>query len=256
MPSMMPTANVDAPSTVTMNSGNRLWMSSDETSISIDTSPSVQTLAGMRDSADFFIARRAVSRAVASGGRRRALRRSLRKIECRGEIAHWRARAGQRLQTEAARDEFDDRRRVVLRVVDVTAPGERRTDQRRNARAGSPTIAGGRRNVVPEAAVLVVGDDDRRRRPQRARLDARQQRRDVLVAGQDIGIPRMLVQHALGLVERDLREFALVDAGDQVLVVFQMAGAVRRPRREAREIVERLMMRDEIRRAVGARRDD
>ncbi len=56
MPSMMPTAKVDAPSTVTMNSGSRLWINSDEMSISIETSPSVHTLAGIRDSADFFIA--------------------------------------------------------------------------------------------------------------------------------------------------------------------------------------------------------
>lgn len=46
-PSINPTANALVPSTVTMNSGNRLWIISDEISISRLTKPSTHTPRGI-----------------------------------------------------------------------------------------------------------------------------------------------------------------------------------------------------------------
>ena len=51
MPSTMPTTNAEAPRLVTMNTGSRLWMSSDETSMSRLTKPSTHTPRGMRAAA-------------------------------------------------------------------------------------------------------------------------------------------------------------------------------------------------------------
>ncbi len=48
MPSTTPTTSAEAPSPVTMNTGSRLWTSSEETSMSRLTKPSTQTPAGMR----------------------------------------------------------------------------------------------------------------------------------------------------------------------------------------------------------------
>src|SRR5215208_5429719 len=48
-PSISPTASTEMPSVVTMKTGRRLWISSDETSISKLTKPRTQTLAGKRE---------------------------------------------------------------------------------------------------------------------------------------------------------------------------------------------------------------
>ncbi len=47
MPSITPTVRVDAPSTPTRYSGSSAWIISEETSISSETSPSAQMLAGI-----------------------------------------------------------------------------------------------------------------------------------------------------------------------------------------------------------------
>ena len=104
--------------------------------------------------------------------------------------------------------------------------------------------------MVPEAAILVVGDEDRGARPQRARLDPGDQAGDVDVAREHIGVTRMLVVGPLRLVEGNLRQIALVDCGDEVDIVLEMLFALRAARRKAREIVEWLVVRDEIRRPV------
>src|SRR4051812_18691673 len=57
------------------------------------------------------------------------------------QVADVRAHAGQRLEAEAARDELEDRCRVVGRVVDVAALDSRADDQRRNARPGAELVA-------------------------------------------------------------------------------------------------------------------
>ena len=57
----------------------------------------------------------------------------------------------------------------------------------------------------------------------------------------------MLVEAPGRLVERHRRQRAGVDVAQEVLAVLQMLLAIRRARREAREIVERLMVRLEIR---------
>ena len=45
-PSMMPTVIIEAPSVVTMNTGNRLWISSDEMSMNSEPKPRAQMPAG------------------------------------------------------------------------------------------------------------------------------------------------------------------------------------------------------------------
>src|SRR6516164_5708821 len=98
MPSITPTVNIDVPTTLTRNSGSRLWINSDDVSISMDTKPSVHTLAGIA---------RQPERWRWLGG---AL---LGKIERCSEIAHLRANAGQRLELESTCDELGDRCRIV-----------------------------------------------------------------------------------------------------------------------------------------------
>src|SRR5689334_2929304 len=49
MPSMRPTTSMLVPRTVTMNTGSRLWISSDDTSISRLTKPRAQIPAGRRE---------------------------------------------------------------------------------------------------------------------------------------------------------------------------------------------------------------
>src|SRR3954447_9640963 len=58
------------------------------------------------------------------------------------------------------------------------------------------------------------------------------------------------------LVEGYRRQGAAVDVAQEILAVLQMLGAVRRARREACVIVERLVVRREIGGAVGAGVDD
>src|SRR5438552_12029097 len=145
----MPTASALTPSVVTRKSGSRLWMSSEEVSINSDTTPSVHTPAGM-----FRHAAGAARFVGCCAG-------LLTKVEGSGQIACARPHAGQRLESEAARDELDYRGRVVRRVIDVAAFCERRNDDRWDARAGTPAVAGRRRHMVPKASVFVVGHDDR-----------------------------------------------------------------------------------------------
>ena len=78
--------------------------------------------------------------------------------------------------------------------------------------------------MVPAAAVLVVQDDDRRVRPQRAVLHGMHDVGGVLLAGQNGGIARMLVELAGELDERDLRQLA----GRQVDVELRLVLQLRR----------------------------
>lgn len=45
-PSMMPTVTIEAPSTLTRNTGRRLWISSEETSMNSEPNPNAQMPAG------------------------------------------------------------------------------------------------------------------------------------------------------------------------------------------------------------------
>src|SRR5207249_2028233 len=108
------------------------------------------------------------------------------------------------LEIEAARDELDDGSRIVGRVIDVAALGERRNDDCRDACAWAPAITCGRRNVVPEAAIFVVGHDDNHILPLRAPAQALEQLGNVSVAAHQIGIAWVLREAARRLVERDL----------------------------------------------------
>src|SRR5262245_56339492 len=57
------------------------------------------------------------------------------------QVADVGAHSGQRLEAEAARDELEDRGRVVDRLVDMTFARERRDHHRRDARARPPAVA-------------------------------------------------------------------------------------------------------------------
>ena len=70
------------------------------------------------------------------------------------------------------------------------------------------------------------------------------------VAGEHIGVTGMLVERSLRFVERDLRQIPPIDGRDQIGVILEMPFTIRRPGREAHEIVERMMMGDVVR---GAR---
>ena len=74
---------------------------------------------------------------------------------------------------------------------------------------------------------------------------------DVLIAIEHIGIAGMLVEIALRLVERDLRQCSAVDRLDEFAAaeaaVPQVLGARRRSGRQVGKIIKRLMMVLEIR---------
>src|SRR4051812_38504369 len=77
-----------------------------------------------------------------------------RKTERVAQIPELPPHARQRRQSKTPRQELQDRRRVVRRVIDKPALGERRNDDRRDPCSGSPAVALRRRHVIPEAAVL------------------------------------------------------------------------------------------------------
>ena len=132
----------------------------------------------------------------------------------------------------------------------MAALGERRDDQRRDARRRAPAIAparaGRRWHVVPEAAVLVVGDDDQHARPLRPAPQPLENIGDMRVAAQQIGVGGMLIVAPDRLVEHHRREPPRIDVAQEILAVPQMQVAIRRARREPGEIVEGLMVRLEI----------
>src|SRR6266481_5966973 len=143
----------------------------------------------------------------ATGGPRageRVPRSRLRAERERGrQVSHAGAYTRQRLEAEPARDQLQDRRRIVERMVDIAALAEGRDDDRGNARAGSPAIGGRWRDVIPPPAVLVVRDDDRHRPELPAGDELRNDVGDMPVAGEDVGVARVLGEAALRLVERD-----------------------------------------------------
>src|SRR2546428_12346607 len=78
----------------------------------------------------------------------------------------------------------------------------------------------------------------------------------MLVARQDIRVPRVLVQIPIGLVEAHAGKGARVDAREELLGVLQMTFAIRGARGEPRKGVERMVMRLEGDRSFAVRIDD
>src|SRR3954470_3467870 len=105
-PSMRPMTSAEAPSVPARYSGSSEWTSSLDVSISRLTNPSVHTPAGSE--VPRFMARACLG------------------LECGGQVARAGSHTGPRCEAEAARDQLQDRRRVVLRVVDVALLRERR----------------------------------------------------------------------------------------------------------------------------------
>src|SRR6266508_2031942 len=182
------------------------------------------------------------------------------EIERVGEVAHVGTHSRERLELESSGDELDDRRRVVGRLVHIAALGEGRNDDRGNARARSPAVAParsrGRRHVIPVAAVLVVGDDHRHLCPLRTLAQPFKHLGKVFVAARQIGVTRMLVETPGRLVEGYLWQRALFDVGKERHDVLQVARALGGARREARIVVEWVVVRLEDRAACVAVVDD
>src|SRR5437016_3239118 len=129
-------------------------------------------------------------------------------------------------------------------MVDKTALGEGRDDDRRDtiarAKAVAPARSARRRRMVPKAAVFIIGDDDQHPVPLRALFEALQQIGDMRVAAQDSAGVRMLAQPSNGLVEGDGGKRALVDVALELIAVFEVLGAIGGAGRKPREIIERL----------------
>src|SRR5215212_8135829 len=144
---------------------------------------------------------------------------------------------------EAALDRGQDRRGVVLRVVDhELAPQSGHDRQCRDARAGAPGVVyaptaalPGRRDVVPLPAELVVGHDHHRVPAAYAALDRLDQPDEVGAAARLARVAGVLVLGADRLDERDVSQAAAsprpLRDGDELLLVAEMAQprAGRRP---------------------------
>ena len=77
--------------------------------------------------------------------------------------------------------------------------------------------------MIPIAAVLVEGHNDDRFRPILTQLDFAQQLTEVAVAREHVGIARVLVFRAEGLVEDDVREIGeAIERPPKLLLIFQM----------------------------------
>jgi len=63
-----------------------------------------------------------------------------------------RLQAGQHRKIEPPRDETQDRRRVIRRMIDKAFPSEGRNDQRRNSAPRPPAVRFRRRDMIPETA--------------------------------------------------------------------------------------------------------
>src|SRR5436305_9667622 len=126
---------------------------------------------GLRGERSVYATMPAISRGLQRRGRIRRQRRHCRfqptpgsallaQIERVGEIARIRTYALQRFEVKPTRDEFEDRRRVVARLVDVTALGIRGDDQGRDARAWPEAVAPPRpvrrRDMIPKPTVFVI----------------------------------------------------------------------------------------------------
>jgi hypothetical protein len=101
----------------------------------------------------------------------------------------------------AARDEAQNRDRIVGRVVDEAVLGERRHDDGRNACIGAPAVTLQRGDVIPDATVLVIGDDDQHVVPLRAVFQIVYHVDDVLITRNNISIARMFVDVVLIIVK-------------------------------------------------------
>ncbi len=124
---------------------------------------------------------------------RKQLFSRLRKIKRSGHISRSSVARAERLQAKPCLDQLQNRRRVVLGVIDKALLGKRPDHKRRNARTWSPAVDFGRRDMIPQPAVLVVGDDDQAVLPQIALLYHVDQIARVVLARCNIGIARMFV---------------------------------------------------------------
>src|SRR5215207_8140384 len=180
--------------------------------------------------------RSTVSRSWVSVSWSRAMRNGSALVEVEGlgqALDGPEAGARQGCEAVPVGDELQDRRRLVLGVVDVPLAGERRDDDGRNARTGTEEVgpvAGGaplrRRDVVPQAAVLVVRDDDGEAVLHGALFHEPDDASELVVAGEEVGVAGVLVQHADGLVERHRRELARLDIGLERARVAQVRGTL------------------------------
>src|SRR4051794_6335118 len=179
--------------------------------------------------------------------------RLLRRVDA-GEVTHGCVARAERCELPVMLDRGEDRRRVVLHVVDDEGLAQvRRDDERRDARAWAPLVMRAglatltrRGDVIPLPAELVVRDDEHRVLLARAAPDRADQRDEVVLAVRRARVPRMLVLLAERLDEADRLELAALRtrrAGDlQELRLVLQPEATSRIRRVVREVHERLMV--------------
>jgi len=133
-----------------------------------------------------------------------------------------------------ARDEAQDRGGVVEAVIDLTFFSVRRNHDRRDARTGTPAIAGRWRDVIPPAAVFIKGDHDDHIFPLRRLLQVLDHVGDVGIARLDVRVTGVQVEITLRLVESYRRQFADDGIGEEFVgdraiahpAIAQMFGAV------------------------------
>ena len=101
--------------------------------------------------------------------------------------------------------------------------------------------------MVPVATVFVIGHHHQHVFPLRAGTQFVQHVGNVGVATHDVGVRRVLVVAPGRFVERHGRQLARTNVCHEVFAVLDESGTVCRPRRKARVVVERLVMRLKIR---------
>ena len=124
-------------------------------------------------------------------------------------------------------DQFENRGRFVVRVIDKPPLCERRDDDGRHAQPGSPAVHLWWRYVVPTAARFVVRNDDHAVFPNRALLHPLHEPGDILLPFQQGRISQMLVFRADRLDERNGRQRPGAQSSDEIFGVLQMLIASR-----------------------------
>ena len=131
---------------------------------------------------------------------------------------------------------------VVLAMADDAAPGVRRDDQRRHARAEPEAVDERRADVVEPAAALVVGDDDRDARPVAARHHLSDDLADPAIAGADRRGHRVGVLLPVRLHERDRRQAAIAQRAAELGRVADVRAPFRRVH-DPLHVLERVVVR-------------
>src|SRR6516165_6109735 len=126
-------------------------------------------------------------------------------------------------------DGLKNRQRVVVTVIDVAFLGEWTNHECWNARAVAPDSLYRWRYMVPPSAMLVVGNDNERLIPIRACLHGGHDIGNVLLAGQQVCIPGVLIIWAQRFNEGNRRKRTVLQVREKVVLVLQVRCGYRVP---------------------------